>query len=242
MAPSIDIVIRSYYRDLRWLALSLRSIDMFASGHRQVVVVVPRASLQRMAMPTVLPRTDVRLRTCRNRVDDYLGQQITKLHADLYTDAEMIVHLDSDQVFIEPCDLRERLLDDGLLRVSFDTNDRGPITDGWRRCPEVFFGQRIDCDLTGPPPLALPRSVYPALRGYCRRQHGVSISTYAEATPADRFCEFALLRGYIYLHQRVGYRWVDVRDADLLPECRRFWSRADTPESVAHLLPASLAP
>lgn len=242
MAPSIDIVIRSYYRDLRWLALSLRSIDMFVTGHRQVVVVVPRASLPRVTAPALLFRAGVRVRACGDHADDYLGQQITKLHADQYTDADVIVHLDSDQVFVSFCDLRERLFEGGRPRTSFDTSDRRAVTDGWRRCPEVFFGQWIDWDLTPPPPLVLPRHIYPALRGYCRRRHGVSMYTYAQATPPDRFCEVALLRGFALLNEPAGYTWVDVRHSDLLPECRTFWSRAETPESVAHTLPAPLAP
>jgi hypothetical protein len=242
MAPSIDIVIRSHYRDLRWLVLSLRAIDLFATGHRQVVVVVPRATLPRITALALLPQPGVQIRTCPDRAQDYIGQQITKLYADRYTDADMIVHLDSDQVFVEACDLRERLFDGCRPRMSYDSSDRRPVTDGWRRCPEIFFGQRIAWDLTIAPPQVLPRQVYPALRTYCRRQHGVSMSNYAQSTRPDRFCELALLRGFVLLHEPASYTWVDVRHADLLPECRTFWSRAETPESVAQRLPAALAP
>ena len=37
----VDIVIRSYYKDFRWLEWCLRSIDRFCQGFRQVVLVVP---------------------------------------------------------------------------------------------------------------------------------------------------------------------------------------------------------
>jgi hypothetical protein len=232
----IDIVIRSYHRDQRWLALALRSIGLYVTGHRRVVVVVPKASLPRMTIAE-LAAPGVRLRICRDYENDYLGQQITKLHADRHTDAELIVHLDSDQVFLAPCDLRARLLDGTRPRLAFGTADRRPAGDGWLRCPEVFFGQPLDRDLTLPPPVIMRRQVYSALRAYCRRRHERSLAGYAAATAPDRFCEFALLRGFVLLSQPDGYSWVD---AELLPECRTFWSRAQTPRAVAHQLPAAL--
>lgn len=241
MPRSIDILIRSYYRDLRWLTLALRSIEMFVTGHRQVVVVLPRASLSRMELSALHGMPRVRLRTCRDHRDDYLGQQITKLNADLHTDADIIVHLDSDQVFVAPCDLRARLFDSGRPRVSFDTSGRRPATDGWRRCPGLFFGKPVPWDLATPLPLALPRHIHAGLRDYCRRRHGMSIAEYAELTTIARFCELALLRGYSLVNEPTKYAWVDISDGDFVPECWTFWSRAEKPTTVAHRLPAALA-
>ncbi len=239
--PSIDIVIRSYYRDQHWLALALRSIELFVTGYRQVVVIVPRASLSRID-PCVIPVSPhVRVCACPDYADDYLGQQITKLHADCFTDAKVIVHLDSDQVFVAPCELPARLFDGDRLRISFDSSGRRPVTDGWRRCPAEFLRQPVLVDLTTPLPLVLPRHVYAALRDVCQRTHGQSITDYVLATRADRFCELALLRGYALTSEPERYASVDASRHELVPECCTFWSRAQTPAAVAPQVPDALA-
>ncbi|MFG2910271.1 hypothetical protein ACGF13_35135 [Kitasatospora sp. NPDC048286] len=240
MTPVIDVFIRSYHRDRQWLDLALRSIALFASGHRQVVVVVPRSSLERME-PSAIESTGARLSTCRDYTDDYLGQQITKLHADRYTDADMILHLDSDQVFTAPCELTARLFDHGRPRMAFDSGGTRPESDGWRRCPTTFYGEQVRADVTEPPPLIVPRHVYAGLRAHCRDAHGQSIGDYAHAAGFGRFCEFALLRGFALTREPERYTWVDTaRHGRLLPECRSFWSRARTPASVADSLPPEL--
>ena len=60
----------------------------------------------RINWPAVPILRDVVIRHCHNYENDYIGQQITKLHADTYSDASVILHLDSDQVFVAPCDLQ----------------------------------------------------------------------------------------------------------------------------------------
>ncbi|MEO3808624.1 hypothetical protein ABGB17_06455 [Sphaerisporangium sp. B11E5] len=234
--PSVDIVIRSYHRDERWLALALRSVELFVTGHRDVIVVIPRTSSTRMDVPA-----GVRLHICPDADDDYLGQQLTKLHADLLTDAALILHLDSDQVFTRRCDLRERLWENGRPRMAFSSGDRRSPRDGWRRSPSEFFGRAVHHDLAVPLPLAVPRHVYAAVRDHSLRAHGVPIEEYARRAGPAAFSEAALLRGHAYLFEPERYAWQDTRDADPFPECLTFWSRAETPASVAHRLPGPLA-
>jgi hypothetical protein len=239
MTRTTDIFIRSFHRDRYWLALALRSIAAFVSGHRRVVVVVPRSSLGRME-PTDIASHGVQLRVCGDYADDYLGQQVTKLHADLYTDADVILHLDSDQVFVAPCDLSARLFDRGRPRMAWEQDSVRPRTDGWRRCPTAFLGEPVQPDVTGPPPLVVPRDVYPRIRAFCRETHGMSIRRYAFAVGAAQFCEFALLRGFVLAREPERCAWVESDRHPLLPECRNFWSRTQTPDSVAGSLPAEL--
>ncbi|GJF32754.1 hypothetical protein KNE206_54540 [Kitasatospora sp. NE20-6] len=240
MTPVLDVFIRSYHRDRQWLDLALRSIALFASGHRRVVVVVPRSSLGRME-PSAIESAGVRLHTCRDYADDYLGQQITKLNADRYTDADMILHLDSDQVFTAPCELTARLFDHGRPRMAFEPDGTRPESDGWRRCPTAFYGEPVRPDLTAPPPLVVPRHVHAGVRAHCRDAHGRTISSYAHAAGFGGFCEFALLRGFALSREPERYSWVDTaRHGRLLPECRNFWSRSVTPASVAAGLPPEL--
>jgi hypothetical protein len=241
LPASVDILIRSYYRDARWLALALRSIETFVSGYRRVVVVLPVASAQRIDLAALAKGTRVRMHACENFPDDYVGQQITKLHADRYSDADVITVMDSDQVFVASCDLTARLFDGGVLRMAFASRSSRPAGDGWRRCPHVFLGRPIPVDLTMPGPFAIPGGLCPSVRAFCEREHGRSIREYALALPAGLLCEMALLRAYALVHEPGRYAWIDASTESLLPECRTFWSRSQTPADVADALPAALA-
>lgn len=234
--PTVDVFIRSYHRDRAWLALALRAIHMFLRGHRRVVVVLPRASAERMGDLTERMAAQVTFHFCDNEADDYLGQQVTKLHADTYTDAQVILHLDADQLFLAPCDVSQ-LFDGARVRMDHGAASNRPAGDGWRRCAADFFGRALAWDLTVPPPLAMPRQVYAGLREECLRRHGLALPDYARRRGADRFCEFALLRAQALLFASDRCSW---QEHGPLPQCRTFWSRRQTPASIAAQLPASL--
>jgi hypothetical protein len=177
---------------------------------------------------------------CDDFSNDYIGQQITKLHADTYSDADVILHVDSDNVFVAPCHLPDRLFEHGKLRIACDPSGRRPPSDGWRRCASIFLRQDVSVDVTGAPPVAFRRHLYRALRQRCEEAHGISIRQYALTTRVDQFSEFALLRAYALLYEPREYAWVDVSTRAYLPECRSFWSRAQTSAAVMHELPEVL--
>src|SRR4051812_367004 len=77
-----------------------RPFDRYCSGFQDVVVTIPRGSepwLRRACLPQV-----GRIEFCRDYRDDYLGQQATKLHAETFTDADFISHVDADCIFVRP--------------------------------------------------------------------------------------------------------------------------------------------
>jgi hypothetical protein len=240
MPPTIDILIRSYYRDLQWLVLAVAAIRCFVSGYRDLIVVLPDTSVGRIDWPAVPILRDAVIRRCHDYENDYIGQQITKLYADTYSDAEVILHLDSDHVFVAPCDLQDQLFEAGKLRMEFDSSERRPLADGWRRCPAVFLGRAVPLDVTGSPPVAFPRHLYSEVRRFCEQTHGLSIQDYTSTTRSDRFSEFAVLRGYALVSEPGLYAWVDTSTHGFIPACRRFWSRAQTPGSVRRELPEAL--
>src|ERR1700694_677382 len=97
---SCALFIRAYWKDLDWLELCLASRTRYCSGFHDVVVTIPRGSepwLRRACLPRV-----ARIEFCRDYRDDYLGQQSTKLHADTFTDADFICHVDADCIFVRP--------------------------------------------------------------------------------------------------------------------------------------------
>ena len=92
---NVDIFIRTYEKDLEWLKYALKSIHLHVTGYRNIVITIPNASLlSGCSVEKVIQVKDLK--------DGYLGQQLTKMTANLYTDADAIVFWDSDVIACEP--------------------------------------------------------------------------------------------------------------------------------------------
>jgi hypothetical protein len=230
MSWRCDLFVRSYWRDLDWLELCLRSIDRNCSGFGRVIVVVPdssRAWLRRTPLAS-----DERIVFCRDYVDDYLGQQVTKLFADTYSDADYICHVDSDCVFIRPVSPADLFLDGrpAIVRTPYSALGRH---HPWRRPTETFLGWPVEDDFMRRPPFVYPRTLYSEVRAHCLSTHGVDVETYVTTRPPRCFSEFNVLGAFAWRHRRESFTWVDAAStASGGDVCRWYWSWARVDESV----------
>lgn len=104
-----DIFIRTYYKDLEWLKYCLRSIAKFTTGFRQVIICIPENQVKLLDS---FGLTREKVVTSPVYKDDYLGQQVSKMHAFKYTDADNILFVDSDMCFTGPA-TPETFMQDG---------------------------------------------------------------------------------------------------------------------------------
>jgi hypothetical protein len=216
------LVVRTWWKDLAWAQWSLASVERFARGFDEVVVILPRSSetwLRHYDLRTVGVRVDL----CEDVADDYLGQQISKLHADEVTDADFICHLDSDCVFVRP------VTPDALMprgRPVVVTRAAGLMGRHWpwRESSTQFLGWPVRLDCMQRPPFVFPRWLYADVRNHCRRVHGVAIEEYVLACPPRGFSEFTVLGNLAHRFHRDAFDWVDAADAGTVPWCRWYWS------------------
>jgi hypothetical protein len=219
---SCDIVVRSYYRDFRWLRYCLASIERYCTGFRGVVVVIPKSSLAKWRW---LGLSADRVVCCPEYRDDYLGQQVTKLHADVYSDADYICHVDSDCVFRRPTTPGD-LADADRPYVLMEPYARLDPHVPWRALTELFLGEEVGHEFMRRPPYTFPRWIYPALRKRCKARHSMSIEEYVLSRPPRGFSEFNTLGAYAYRYHHDAFAWIDVAGGAVPPEpCRVFWSR-----------------
>ncbi|MFA1550217.1 hypothetical protein [Actinomadura chokoriensis] len=227
--PSYDIVIRSYQRDFQWLRYCLESIGRYCTGFRSVVVIIPPASLAKWRW---LGLSADRVLCCPAYRDDYLGQQVTKLHADRYSDADFICHVDSDCVF-ERSTTPGDLTCEGRPYVLMEPYARLDRHIPWRALTERFLGEDVGHEFMRRPPYTFPRWLYPALRKRSRELHGMSLEEYVMSRPPRGFSEFNALGAYAYRHHRDAFHWIDVaHDAAPPPPCHVFWSRQNLDASI----------
>lgn len=216
-----DIFVRSYWKDLPWLGYCLRSIRRYASGFRDVVVVLPRSTRPWLRRNPVVPH-DVRIAWCDEYANDYLGQQVSKLYADLFSDADLLCHLDADCLLSEPT-TPSALAPSGrpwvVIRPISEVDRHIP----WRGPTEDFLGWRITHDFMQQPPFVYPRSLYPAIRQYCRERYHLELADYVLGRPARGFSEFNVMGGYAYARHHQLFTWADWTVAPRA-RCSWFWS------------------
>jgi hypothetical protein len=218
-----DIFIRSYYKDLDWLVYCLASINKFCSGFRSVIVVVPRSSWSRLRKLGSVT-SGVRFEVCSDYRDDYLGQQITKLHADLFTDADMICHVDADCIFTRPASpgaLIHKGRSSILIRPIASLGRHRP----WQRPTEDFLGWRVQYDFMQHPPFTFPRQIYAEVRNHALQIHGMDLERYVSGRPPRGFSEFNVLGAYAYERHRDWFTWIDLTMEDPGESlCQWYWS------------------
>jgi hypothetical protein len=216
-----DIVVRSYRKDLDWLGYCLTAIRRHAFGFRQVLVALPRSTGPWLRRNPVVP-DDVCIEWCDDYGDDYLGQQVTKLYADLVSDADLLCHIDADCLLAERT-TPEDLAPDGRPWVVTQPVFRVDRHVPWRWPTEEFLGWEIDHDFMQQPPFVYPRLLYPAIRQHCRERHHMELSDYVLSRPARGFSEFNVLGAYAYARHPDLFRWAEGAAAPRA-RCAWFWS------------------
>lgn len=161
---------------------------------------------------------------CRDYRDDYLGQQVTKLMVDSFSDADFICHVDVDCIFFRTIS-PEDLIVAGRPRVVMRPYSLLGRHWPWRKPTESFLGWNVTHDYMQHPPFTYPSWLYPELRTYAENIHGMDIETYITTRPSRCFSEFNALGAYAYARHNNRFVWIDNSRAD--PGelfCRWYWT------------------
>jgi len=217
-----DIFIRSYWKDLEWLQACVASIQKYCEGFRDVVVTLPHSSqawLRRSPLPA-----GIRVEFCDDYRDDYLGQQVTKLQADTFTDADYICHVDADCIFYRRTTPQDFILD-GRPRILKQRRDLIPQEWPWRKPVEKFLGFQLLYDFMRQPPFVFPRWLYPEVREHCLSLHKLELAAYVVSQPARGFSEFNVLGALAWQRHHQSFVWIDAAGQPTVePHCRWYWS------------------
>lgn len=226
-----DIIIKSYRGDFPWLPYCLRSIQKFATGFRDIVIIIPETdSLDHLTVERV-----VKVREPEG--DGYMAQQVVKLHADTYTDADFILHIDSDCLFTRPSTPEDFLVDgkaDWWITpmANASENARAAWIGPMRKCvglePEFEYMRRNT--------MMVPRQAYGLFRDFIHEKHGVSTEHYVMNQNGRQFSEYNSLGFFLHTHHPDMVHWRNTEDGFPQPRERQFWSWGGlTPEVKAEI-------
>lgn len=221
-----DIFIKTHPPDYEWLVYALRSIKKFSSGFRRVVL---------MSEDTEIPDTDpnnLKIKAPLETEDGYLDQQVKKMYADFHTNADFILHTDSDCLFTKP-----------ITPQTFFRNGKpiwmmtryGETDTPWKPITEKFMQRPVEFEFMRRHPQLVPRWLYAKFREYAFKTHGQPLCDYIKCQPLRAFSEFNALGAYAYEFHRDAFTWVDTAKdewPELVLDQRRSWGGL-TPEIKA---------
>lgn len=214
------IFIRTYPKDYEWLRYCLRSIAKHAPG---VKTMVTTSDPRFFATPEAMPRGAWWRMAAREHADDYVGQQLTKLNADLYLPEgfDHVIHIDSDTTLIGSLD---KLFVDGkpvMLRTPYSEL---PPEVPWKAPTEKHLGWGVSHEYMRRMPLVYPFGLYAALRQHLIARAG-SWPGWVDSIEGRNLSEFNLLGAFAFEHFHNSFHWVDT-NIDPLPPLivNQLWS------------------
>lgn len=225
---SIDIYIRTYEKDLKWLKYCLRSINKFVTGYRDIIICIPEDQAHLLDGWNL---TKEKIVTCPVYKDDYLGQQISKIYAYGYSDADIITFVDSDLIFHTKTNLSEHLKGDQI--ISYKTHYskvEGAIA--WKAITEKALGQEVEYEMMRRHLFLYYRDTLKSCVGEFRQRTGMELSDYIQKQPFRQFSEFNYLSAYTDLiAQDQRYLFKDT-ETIMMPEMKlkQYWSWSDLTE------------
>ncbi len=202
-----DIVIRSYSPDFQWLTLCLKSIQRWATGFRRVVVIVPNGHIP----PT---GTSEIVYYVHESGDGYMEQQVSKLHADCFTDAEFLLFLDSDTIFNRPVCPEDFIVDYRHVRWLYTPYSSLDGGDGqtWKKPTTKAMMRNVEREFMRRHPLVAPRWALREFRDWMWRNHGVSLERYILSQPDRQFSEWNALGAYLWFYHHDKVKWQNTDD------------------------------
>lgn len=215
----IDIFIKSYYKDFKFLNYCLKSIDKYLTGYNKIVIVIPKRDYQiyKAVIHTDLP---IELHAVDEYGDGYLYQQYCKMTAYKYCDSQFIMFVDSDCIFYKPIDLKE-LVRNGKPEILYTHYAKVGDAICWKQCTERFMNDTVYYEYMRRLPLIYHRETLETI-------HNLEPNLESIVMNSGRFSEFNALGAWAHKNQADKYRfentdnwqYIDPINIQLWSHCR----------------------
>jgi hypothetical protein len=219
MSKSIDIFIRTYKNDLPWLQYCLKSIHKYVTGYRRIVVCIPEDQVGLLR--------DFNLKyvhTCPVYKDDYLGQQISKLKADVYCESEYVLYVDSDCVFNRPLDVSKNLFYNDKPVVYKTRYEKVGEAICWKAITEKSINKRVEWEYMRRLPILYRSETITDFRDYMELIHNRTLEEYIIKQPLRQYSEFNALGAFTEAFYPEGYHFHDTEYGIEAPYLKQNWS------------------
>lgn len=212
----IDIFIKSYHKDFKWLAYCLKSIKKFVTGYNEIIIIIPEGERELLPVMDLPDRTFIH--TIQESGNGYMFQQWIKMTAHHYSSADYIAFTDSDCIFKEPVNYQDLIVDgksEILYTSYFDEQGNNQLGDAicWKAATEEFLKRPVPHEFMRRNNLIYKKETLQALE----RWFGGDLKRYILSR--QTFSEFNVMGAWSYFNRPNDYRFVNTKD----------WTYVDTP-------------
>lgn len=237
---NVDILIVSCAKHFPWLKYCLQSITRFAAGFRQVKVLIPDGDLT--AINSLLAEfanyagIPIRIQCFQDWPGKgFLRHEHVIMCADEFTDADFILHFDSDCVFTQPFTPEDFFIDGKpvLMHATYHwlvTSQQANL-GMWKECVEKAIGGDSTHEFMRRHPAVHYRKTYKmareAIEFHTKKSCADYIASCREEFP-QTFCEFNTLGEIAWRFFRGDYRWWNQETEGFIKPhfVVQFWSHA----------------
>lgn len=199
MSKSIDVFYKTYHQDKKWLEYSLRSLTKFVTGYNNIIILIPIRD-KRYFESIVLPERAT-IQYVKEYGNGYLFQQVCKIQAHKYTDAEYILFADSDLIFDHPINLQD-FIADGNPEILYTSYDKVGDAICWKEPTESFIKEPQEFEWMRRNALIYHRSTLEAIEKYEPNLEYIIMTS-------QRFSEYNAIGAYAWKYEREKYKFVN---------------------------------
>lgn len=232
----VDIFIRTYHKDIDLLNYALASIHKHVNGWRKIIITIPKGQghlLSHLTAETIIEVEDMQ--------DGYIGQQLTKMEAWKYTDADCVLFWDSDVIATEPIDIYTEYFKEGkpiLYKTRYSSLPGCP----WKGITEKAVGFDVEWEYMRRMPIIHLRETLIDCYSFVESVVKMPLGEYLEAQPNRAFSEFNVIGVVADLSAWDGYTILDTESIDMPPnKVYQGWSWGGLTPEVREVINKALA-
>ncbi len=222
-----DIFLRTYAADLEWVLRSLRSLDKFVTGIKDIIICVP-ANDYALFKNLNLTR-EILVSSKFEDHEGYMDQMRDKLLAFLHTDSDTILFWDSDVIAVRPFSPTDLLIDGKprwlITPYSKLINSDGTPAVPWRPITERAIGCSVEYETMRSHPLMATTESLFEFRNFMENKHGTSLQEYIARQPYRQFSEWNALGAWAYYYAPEYFSWWNTEEKGVPePFVKQYWS------------------
>jgi FkbM family methyltransferase len=240
---TVDVLYVTHEKDHEWFRRSLEVVCRNLNGYRHIHVV-----FQDGVKPSFWNEIDTQY-IFVHKIHGwpgagYLWQQWVKLNADTYSDADFIIHIDSDVFIDRPTHVDDYFVNGKPSWLWCWYSDLGPEVP-WQVPTQKATGLQCEREFMEGFPFIVDRRTYPRVRQWIEDHTGKPVEQYLKECAKrgnTSFSEFNAMGAIAFEAQHELYWWVD-RNRDQWPKgfhsTRQFWSHrpvTDHKEAIDQML------